>query len=59
MRLGTTLVIPAVALLATAPIAATLLAVWVITRHSRVELTPNKRFLSLRVVRPSDKMPII
>ena len=58
MKLGTTLVIPAVALLETAPMAATLLAVWVITRHSRVELTRNKRSLSLRVARPSDKMPI-
>lgn len=58
MKLGTTLVIPAVALLEAAPMAATLLAVWVITRHSRVELTRNKRSLSLRVAPPSDKIPI-
>ena len=58
MRHGSTLVIREVALAAAAPIVATLLALWVITRHSRVELTLDTRSLSLRVAPPSNKIPI-
>jgi len=57
MRHGTTLMIPEVALAVAAPMAATPLALWVITRHSRVERTQDTRYLSLRVAPPLDKIP--
>lgn len=58
MRHGSTLMMPEVALAAAALMAATPLARWVITLHSRVELTRDMRSLSLRVAPLSGKIPM-